>query len=63
MDEQDTERTAPRQATGTTDADGAAPAAPAPPATAPVTPPLAMVTGLVTVGTEDAPACSDGVCL
>ncbi|MEU0490082.1 hypothetical protein ABZ249_12700 [Nocardiopsis sp. NPDC006139] len=57
MDE-DTERTAPQQATGTTDGREAAPADPAPPAT----PPLAMVTGLVTVGTEDAPACSDGVC-
>jgi hypothetical protein len=53
VDEQDTERTAPQQATGT--ADEAAPAAAAPP--------LAMVTGLVRVGTEDAPACSDGVCL
>ncbi|WP_306368509.1 hypothetical protein [Nocardiopsis sp. CC223A] len=54
MDEQDTERTAPRQATGTTDGHEAAPVAPAaPPAT---------VTGLVAVGTEDAPACSDGVC-
>lgn len=58
MDEQDTERAAPQQATGTADGHEAAPAAPAPPAT----PPLAMVTGLVTVGTEDAPACSDGVC-
>ena len=54
MDDQDTEQAAPQQATGTADGNETAPTAPEPP--------LAMVTGLVTVGTEDAPACSDGVC-
>lgn len=58
MGEQDTEQTASQEATGTADQreDTSAPD-PAPAA------PLAVVTGLVTVGTGDAPACSDGVCL
>ncbi|CAL9350214.1 hypothetical protein SUDANB121_00461 [Nocardiopsis dassonvillei] len=53
MDERNPERTAPQEAADTTGGRGDT-AAPAPP--------LTMVTGLVTVGTEDAPACSDGVC-